>query len=73
MANELNVELRGMCPRETVDVIDAVSAARRMSRTDLINDILASWVVDRMNESMLIQRVTRGNPRDKEPSGRRAE
>ena len=67
------VELRGMSPRETIDVLDAVSSARRMSRMELVNDILASWCVDRMNEAMLIQRVTRGNPMDKEPSGRRAE
>ena len=73
MAAELTVELRGPCPRETIDVLDAISQARRMTRTELVNDILSSWCVDRMNEATLIHRVTRGNPVDKEPSGRRAE
>lgn len=73
MANDSVIELRGTCPRETIDVLDAVSSARRMSRMELVNDILASWCVDRMNEATLIARVTRGNPMDKEPSGRRAE
>lgn len=73
MPNDLTVELRGMCPRETVDVLDAISTARRMNRMELVNDILAAWCVDRMNEATLIHRVTRGNTVDKEPSGRRAE
>lgn len=71
--HDTTVELRGMCPRETVDVLDAISQARRVSRTDLVNDILASWCVDRMQEATLIQRITRGYPSDKDPSGRRVE
>jgi hypothetical protein len=73
MANDTTLELRGQCPRETIDVLDAVSAARRMSRTELVNSILASWVVDRLNEARMIERVTRGNPMNREPSGRRTE
>lgn len=73
MNEQLSVELRGMCPRETIDVLDAISSARRMSRMDLVNDILASWCVDRIHEATLVHRVTRGNPFDKEPTGRRAE
>lgn len=56
------IELRGQCPREIVDVLDAICVARRINRTDLVNRILKVWASDRLHESTLIQRVTRGNP-----------
>lgn len=58
----LSVELRGPCPREIVDVLDAVSQAKRITRTELVNRVLASWVRERLHETTLVQRVTRGNP-----------
>jgi len=54
------VELRGMCPRESVDVIDAVSAARRISRTELVNEILGKWCEDQMHVANAICSVMRG-------------
>jgi hypothetical protein len=56
------VELRGMLPREVVDVIDAVSAAKRMTRIELVHRILADWAARKHHEAMLVHRVTRGNP-----------
>ena len=56
------VELRGDCPRLTVDILDAVSNARRISRTELVNQILGEWAKQQLMESSLVQRVTRGNP-----------
>lgn len=56
-----NVELRGLCPRDTVDVLDAVAMHRRLSRTDVVNAVLAEWAKDRIHEATLIVRITRAN------------
>jgi hypothetical protein len=53
------VELRGMCPRETIDVLDAVSTARRMSRTELVNEVLGKWASDEMHVAQAICSVMR--------------
>jgi len=58
----LTVELRGPCPKDTVDVIDAVAHAKRLDRTSMVNRILAEWAEQKLHESQCIQRVTRGNP-----------
>jgi hypothetical protein len=56
------VELRGPCPREVVDGLDAFSNARRMTRTELVNRILSKWASDRLHEMNVLQNITRGNP-----------
>jgi hypothetical protein len=56
------VELRGDCPRLTVDVLDAVANARRVCRTELVNQILGDWAKQQLTEASLVARVTRGNP-----------
>ncbi len=53
------VELRGNCPRDVVDVIDAVSQSKRISRMEQVNAILARWADEKRREAELIQRVTR--------------
>lgn len=62
------VELRGMVDREIVDVLDAVSTARRMARNELAELVLREWARGVVHESILIQRVTRGNGSDPESS-----
>jgi hypothetical protein len=59
---DAHIELRGMCPREVVDVLDAVSVAKGLTRTDLVNRILLDWAKRKHHEAMLVHRVTRGNP-----------
>ncbi len=56
------VELRGECPREVVDVLDAVSMARNQTRTSLVNAVLAKWAEEVKHEASLVQRVLAGNP-----------
>lgn len=56
------VELRGLCQRETIDILDAVSTARRISRIELVNEILSAWCVERVHEANVVYRVARGNP-----------
>lgn len=61
-----SVELRGPCPREVVDVLDAISQSKRITRMELVTRILKLWANERFNEAMLVQRVTRGNPVSKD-------
>ena len=58
----LTVELRGPCPKDIVDVIDAVAHAKRIDRTSMVNRILQEWAEQKTLEAECIQRVTRGNP-----------
>jgi hypothetical protein len=56
------VELRGMTPRHIIDVLDAVSNARRCSRMDIVNDVLGKWADERITEATLVHRVVGFNP-----------
>lgn len=56
------VELRGECPRNTVNVLDAVSMARDQTRTSLVNEILGEWAAKRVHEASLVQRIAGCNP-----------
>lgn len=53
-----SVELRMEAPRSAIDVIDAVSLARRMKRHELINEILAEYAEAKTREATAILRVT---------------
>jgi hypothetical protein len=55
------VELRFKCPTLVVGVLDAVSAARRVERSELANEILQAWADQQMREATAILRVT-GTP-----------
>lgn len=67
------IELRGTCPRETVDVLDAVSAARGMSRIQIVNEVLGEWARQQMHVANVLQRVLRRNPAHGESGGKAAE
>jgi hypothetical protein len=60
--SDTQVELRGMLPRDVVDVLDAVSAAKRMTRIELVARILNDWAVRKHHEASLVHRVCGGNP-----------
>lgn len=70
---ETSVELRGDCPREMVDVLDAISSARRLTRMQLVNEVLGAWVDQKVHEMNIVARVTRGNPTRTAPSGAQVE
>jgi hypothetical protein len=55
-------ELRGECPRWIIDVLDAISSARRISRTELVNEILARDAQQLLMEANVLARVARNNP-----------
>lgn len=51
-----------MMPRRVIDVLDAVSGARRMARNELAQEILAKWAEEQIHTAMVIQRVVKLNP-----------
>ena len=58
------VELRVNVPRRFVDLIDAVSLAHRTSRTEEVIALLERWAREIEHQASLVQRLTRGNPRE---------
>lgn len=56
-----SVELRGQAPRLTADVLDAISMRRRITRWDLIVEILSQYADERLAEAVAITRVARSN------------
>jgi len=56
-----SVELRGQAPRLTTDVLDAMSMRRRMTRWDLVLEILNQWADERMQDATVVMRVARAN------------
>lgn len=64
------VELRGQGPRTLVDVLDAVSTARRLNRWELIVQILEVWAEQQQREAIAILRVAgTEEPREARTSG----
>lgn len=55
---ENSVELRCETPKSVIDVIDAVSLARRMKRHELVNEILSEYAQAKTREATAILRVT---------------
>lgn len=70
---ETSVELRGPCPREVVDVLDAWSQSKCITRTAAVNQILREWALQKLHEHSVFGRVVRGNPLLKESPGERSE
>jgi len=56
-----------MSPRRTVDVLDAVALSRKVSRTEIVNEVLADWAAARVHESKLVLRVTKSEGSQQEP------
>lgn len=54
------VELRGDCPRAIVNVLDAFSLARDMTRTQLVNEILGDWAAKRRHELQMLTKLDSG-------------
>lgn len=65
-------ELRQQCPRDTLNMLDAISMSRQVSRTYLVNEILGKWADERRHETILICRVAGFNPTESESVGARA-
>ena len=59
-------ELRGPCPREVVDLLDAVSMARRMTRMELVVEVLRAYAAEQLHIASVVSSVTRGNPQQPE-------
>lgn len=71
--DDTQVELRGNCPREIVDVVDGWSQAKGMTRSAAVNLILREWALRKLHEHSVFSRVVKGNPLLSDSSGRLAE
>lgn len=71
--DDTQVELRGNCPREIVDVVDGWSQAKGMTRSAAVNLILRDWALKTLHEHSVFSRVVKGNPLLSDSSGRLAE
>lgn len=56
------VELRGMCPKEVVDFIDAYSNVKRITRTEAWNRILLTWARSEAHRHKLYAAALKNNP-----------
>lgn len=61
-SSEKQVELRGPCPASVVAVLDAVSMAKGITRTDLVNTVLRDFAKQEAHKASLVSNVLRGNP-----------
>ena len=71
--DETQVELRGNCPREVVDVVDGWSQAKGMTRSAAVNLILREWALKKLHEHSVFGRVVKGNPLMSDANGKAAE
>lgn len=56
------VELRGMCPKEVVDFIDAYSNVKRISRIEAVNRVLLMWARNEAHRHRLYAAALKNNP-----------
>lgn len=59
-----------MAPKRVVDVLDAVSVARRMSRIQLAIEVLSHWADEQVHIASVIQAVTGGNGSGTDAAGK---
>lgn len=58
--------MRFDCPKNIVDILDAVSLAQRLTRGQAAVRVLSEWAEQRHREASLIAKLTRINPSDAE-------
>lgn len=56
------VELRGLCPAELGQALDAIAMAKGMDRNSYVVHVLTSEVRRYLAEASLVARVLQGNP-----------
>ena len=56
------VELRGLCPLELAQALDAIAMAKGMERHAYIEAVLMNEVMKVGHEAMVIARCLQGNP-----------
>lgn len=67
MTTPQRVELRGLCPRELAEALDAIAMARGMDRNAFVVQVLDLEVRRVLHESSVIHRALHGNPLLAEP------
>lgn len=62
MASPNTTEIRVEARDELVAVLDGVSCAKRLTRNQLVLQVLSEWADARVHEANVLQRVLRSNP-----------
>ena len=62
MSGSEKVELRGLCPSELAEALDAIAMAKGMDRNSYVIHVLSSEVRRYIDEASLALRVLQGNP-----------
>ena len=73
MAPHDKTELRGLCPIELAQALDAIAMAKGMDRNAYVVHVLASEVPRYLAEASVALRTLRGNPLLAEAAGGAAE
>lgn len=67
------IELRGLCPVELAQALDAIAMAKGIDRNAYVVHVLASEVRRYLAEASVATRVLQGNPLMTEAQGRDAQ
>jgi len=64
------IELRGMCPAELAQALDAIAMAKSMDRNAYVNEVLLAHVKKYIDELNVVTRTMRGNTLLSETDGK---
>ena len=70
MSQPDKIELRGLCPIELAQALDAIAMAKGMDRNAYVVHVLSSEVRRYLAEASVATRALQGNPLLSEASGR---
>lgn len=62
-------ELRGLCPNDLLQALDAIAHSENLDRTAYVNKVLDEHVKAIAHKQILLSRMLRGNPYLQEPNG----
>lgn len=60
--NSHKTELRGMCPSELAEALDAIAMTKGLDRNAFVIQILEAEVKRVLHDASVLHRVLRGNP-----------
>ena len=67
--NNHKTELRGLCPTEIAQALDAIAMTKGMDRNAFVNMILEAEVKRVLHDASVLHRVLKGNPLMSEDNG----
>lgn len=65
-------ELRGLCPNDLVQALDAIAHSEGLNRNEYVNRVLDEHVKLVAHKQIMLARMLKGNPYIEEAAGRNA-